>query len=230
MMSGGERASSAPCFLFSYSFCASARTVDCGSSDAMRTEGDGIRKQQLQSISVASAQSAATCISSAAAAGPPRGQPPPSTPTTVPRCRLYRAWRGRGPATVSVHAAQLHGQREPLGLVCPAAPRLVSLALMARTKSSLATPPKSDRRPEKLGGQSSSTKDRLARKGRESPHPPASPEEYVVEAILGEKKIGGELRYLVKWEGYGQEDNTWEPEEHLVKRALCAASLRIICE
>lgn len=43
------------------------------------------------------------------------------------------------------------------------------------------------------------------------------PEEYVVEDIRARKrdpKTGNDL-YLVKWEGYPESDNTWEPAENL---------------
>ena len=35
---------------------------------------------------------------------------------------------------------------------------------------------------------------------------------YNVEKIIKMKRTKeGDLRYLVKWEGYGSRDNTWEP-------------------
>ena len=49
------------------------------------------------------------------------------------------------------------------------------------------------------------------------PHPPPLPEivngeeEWIVEAILDSKVINRKLRYLVKWEGFGIEHNSWEP-------------------
>ena len=36
---------------------------------------------------------------------------------------------------------------------------------------------------------------------------------YEVETILDHKKIRGTIRYLVKWKGYSNEENTWEPKE-----------------
>ena len=40
-------------------------------------------------------------------------------------------------------------------------------------------------------------------------------ERYNVEAILNSKLTRGKLFYLVKWEGWSTEHNTWEPESHL---------------
>lgn len=38
---------------------------------------------------------------------------------------------------------------------------------------------------------------------------------YNVEKILDKKKISGKVLYLVKWEGYTSDDNTWEPVSNL---------------
>jgi hypothetical protein len=40
-------------------------------------------------------------------------------------------------------------------------------------------------------------------------------EEYVVEAIVGKRKHKNASQYLIKWEGYGDEFNTWEDEDRL---------------
>ena len=39
--------------------------------------------------------------------------------------------------------------------------------------------------------------------------------EFEVEAILGCRKRGRQLQYLVKWKGYPPEDNSWEPSKNL---------------
>lgn len=39
--------------------------------------------------------------------------------------------------------------------------------------------------------------------------------EYLVEAILDKRTYYGKVQYLVKWEGYADTENSWEPSEHL---------------
>ena len=39
--------------------------------------------------------------------------------------------------------------------------------------------------------------------------------EYKVEAILQKRRQAGKTQYLIKWEGYDESDNTWEPIENL---------------
>src|SRR5882757_7924530 len=55
-------------------------------------------------------------------------------------------------------------------------------------------------------------------------HPPQYPSqsinqegypEYEIEEILVSRKRGRGIQYLVKWEGYGNEENTWEPRGNL---------------
>ena len=40
--------------------------------------------------------------------------------------------------------------------------------------------------------------------------------EYDVESVLEARMRKGKLQYLVKWLGYGDEENSWEPAENLL--------------
>eukprot|EP00051_Salpingoeca_urceolata_P011348 m.140467 g.140467 ORF g.140467 m.140467 type:complete len:169 (-) comp17085_c1_seq1:51-557(-) len=49
------------------------------------------------------------------------------------------------------------------------------------------------------------------------PEPAVEPEgdaEYTVEELVGSKLEDDVVKYFVKWEGWGSDDNTWEPFEH----------------
>src|SRR3979490_563955 len=52
----------------------------------------------------------------------------------------------------------------------------------------------------------------------EPPPPPElvdGEEHYVVEKVLDSRLMRGRLHFLVKWEGYGYEENTWVAEEEM---------------
>lgn len=47
------------------------------------------------------------------------------------------------------------------------------------------------------------------------PRKRATSKYYKIEKIKAKKKIGGKNLYYVKWQGFGEDHNTWEPEDHL---------------
>ena len=57
------------------------------------------------------------------------------------------------------------------------------------------------------------------REGVEPPEPVEidGEEEFVVERVLDERTTkSGRVQYLVRWQGYSEADDTWEPAEHMV--------------
>jgi len=67
---------------------------------------------------------------------------------------------------------------------------------------------------------------------REGEEPPPHPiivegeEEWLVEAIRADRTRRGKKQFLVKWEGYGEDENTWEPVGHLENASDALAEYR----
>lgn len=48
-------------------------------------------------------------------------------------------------------------------------------------------------------------------------------EEYIVEKVVDKKELDdGQVLYLLKWQGYEDSENTWEPVENITSKALIA--------
>lgn len=43
---------------------------------------------------------------------------------------------------------------------------------------------------------------------------------FEVDRILNKKVVKGKVKYFIKWEGYPDDQNTWEPESNVLDRKL----------
>jgi hypothetical protein len=47
-----------------------------------------------------------------------------------------------------------------------------------------------------------------------------------VEAVVQYRTYYRKEQWLIKWQGYGEDRNTWEPKEHLLEEWVCSSKQR----
>ena len=91
---------------------------------------------------------------------------------------------------------------------------LLSLQRHPHTRRASTSPPKDDG-PKAAEGKASEGSDAAASEA-------GGPEEgvYAVEKVLDSRDVGEEKQYLVRWKGYADSENTWEPAANILDSDL----------
>ncbi len=68
------------------------------------------------------------------------------------------------------------------------------------------------------------TKNQLQVVSNKEQAPPSSvirgtPSKYIIKEIVDKRKKGKKIEYRVRWKGYTESDDTWEPRDTLIKDA-----------